>query len=116
MQTPITSIIMVLCACLVGSFGPILLKKATKKLKLNIKSVITNRELIFGVLLYGVATIIFIPALKHGELSVLYPFVATTYVWVCLFSMKFLKERMNVWKWLGIISIIIGVSFIGLGS
>ena len=66
--------------------------------------------------MYGISTILFIPALKGGELSVLYPFVALAYIWVSLLSVKFLGEKMNKVKWLGIALIILGVSFIGLGS
>ena len=73
-----------------------------------------NKKLIAGLSLYAIATIIFIPALKGGELSVLYPFVALSYVWVSLLSVRFLKERMNIHKWLGILLIIIGVILIGL--
>ena len=76
----------------------------------------TNYHLFGGVGLYAIGTILFIPALKGGELSVLYPFVALNYIWVSLLSVKFLGEKMNRFKWLGIALIIIGVSFIGLGS
>lgn len=98
---------------LVGSYGPILLKQASADLKFNLKSLF-NKKLITGLSLYGIATIIFIPALKGGELSVLYPFVALSYVWVSLLSVKFLKERMNMQKWIGISLVILGVSLIGL--
>ena len=103
-------------ATLTGAFGPILLKKGSSRKLSNIGSLITNYYLIGGVSLYAIATIVFIPALKGGELSVLYPFVALTYVWVSLLSVKFLGEKMNLMKWFGITSIIIGVSFIGFGS
>lgn len=116
MATQLWAIGLVILATIVGAFGPILLKKATSHLELNIRSIITNRNLIGGVALYAISTIIFIPALKGGELSVLYPFVATVYIWVTLLSVKFLKEKMNKYKWIGIILIILGVIFIGLGS
>ncbi len=116
MATQLWAIGLVILATIVGAFGPILLKKATDNLKLNIKSIMTNRNLIGGIALYGISTIIFIPALKGGDLSVLYPFVATVYIWVTLLSVKFLKEKMNKYKWIGIILIILGVTFIGLGS
>jgi uncharacterized membrane protein len=56
----------------------------------------------------------FIYAVKHGELSVLYPFVATSYIWANLLAMKYLDEKMNKLKWLGIVFIIIGVGLIAL--
>ena len=116
MKTELWAIGMVLLASLVGSFGPILLKKGAKDFRLNIRLLLRNHYLMTGLVFYGIGTVLFIPALKGGELSVLYPLVATTYVWVCLLSMKFLKEKMNLFKWIGITLIIIGVSFIGFGA
>ena len=66
--------------------------------------------------MYALGTVLFIPALKGGDLSILYPFVALTYIWVSLLSVKFLGEKMNFMKWMGISLIIVGVSFIGIGS
>lgn len=116
MQTQLWAVALVISACFLGSFGPILLKKATHKLSFKINNIIKNYYLIGGFLLYAVGTILFIPALKGGELSVLYPLVATTYIWVSLWSVKFLKEKMNKQKWIGILLVIVGVVFIGLGA
>ena len=116
MATELWAIGLVISATLVGAFGPILLKKASAKKLSKISSLIRNYHLIGGVALYAVSTIMFIPALKGGDLSVLYPFVSLVYVWVSLLSIKFLGERMNKLKWLGVSLIIVGVSFIGLGN
>ena len=116
MATQLWAIGLVLLASVVGGIGPIFLKKASGKISLSLKSIIYNKNLITGLIFYGLSTILFIPALKGGELSVLYPFVATVYIWVSLLSVKMLNEKMNKFKWLGILLIIIGVSFIGLGS
>ena len=116
MATQLWAIGLVVLATLVGAFGPILLKKASAKKLSTIKSLSTNYHLFGGVALYAIGTLLFIPSLKGGDLSVLYPFVALAYVWVSLLSVKFLGEKMNRLKWLGIALIIIGVSFIGFGS
>ena len=115
-MTPLWSIIVVLIACLIGAFGALFLKIGAGSLGFKIGNIVKNKNLILGVLAYGISTIMFIPALKYGELSILYPIGATTYIWVTLFSKGFLKERMNSWKWIGIAIILIGVMFIGLGS
>jgi len=116
MPAELWAIGLVISATLVGSFGPILLKKASTKKLSNISSLMKNYHLIGGVALYALGTILFIPALKGGDLSILYPFVALTYIWVSLLSVKFLGEKMNSIKWFGIMFIILGVSFIGIGS
>ncbi|MDP7180680.1 MAG: hypothetical protein QF824_05415 [Candidatus Woesearchaeota archaeon] len=70
-----------------------------------------------GLAIYSVAAIILIKALKGGELSVLYPLIATSYIWVSIFSPIFFStDSMNSTKWIGVVVIIIGISFIGLGS
>lgn len=116
MATQLWAIALVVLATLVGAFGPILLKKASAKRLSKIRSLATNHHLFGGVALYAIGTILFIPALKGGDLSVLYPFVALAYIWVSLLSVKFLGEKMNKLKWMGIALIIIGVTFIGIGS
>lgn len=116
METQPWAIGLVILATLIGAFGPILLKKASAKRLSKLSSIMTNYHLFGGVALYAIGTILFIPALKGGELSVLYPFVALAYIWVSLLSVKFLNEKMNKYKWIGIALIIIGVTFIGFGS
>lgn len=116
MATSLFSVFLVVLGTLIGAFGPILLKKASAKDLFSIRSLVRNYHLFAGASLYVVGTILFILALRGGELSVLYPFVSLTYVWVSFLSIKFLGERMNWQKWAGIALIIIGVSFIGLGS
>ncbi|MBI1936062.1 EamA family transporter [Candidatus Woesearchaeota archaeon] len=116
MATEPWAIALVFGATLIGAFGPILLKKASAKKLFSIESLLTNYFLFAGVSLYALGTLLFIPALKGGDLSVLYPFVSVAYIWVSLLSVKFLGEKMNKLKWAGIALIIVGVSLIGFGS
>ena len=115
-KTQLWAIGLVLFGCLLTSLGPIMLKKASDKLSFKLKDLIKSYYLMISLLFYGIGTIIFIVALKGGELSVLYPLVATTYVWVSLWSIKILNEEMNKKKWIGLILIIMGVIFISLGA
>jgi len=116
MQTPFFAVMLVLTASVLGAFGALMLKKSSNAISRNTMASLRNKALFIAVFLYGVSTIIFLFALKYGELSVLYPFAATTYVWVALLSIFFLKEKMNAFKWAGILAIIIGVVLIGLGG
>jgi len=99
-----------------GAFGPIFLKKSSKTFNLNPFDMIKNYNLIIGVIFYAFGTVLFIPALKGGDLSVLYPLVSLSYVFVCIYSRWLLKEKMNKYKWIGVLAILIGVSLIGIGS
>ncbi len=116
MPTELWAIGLVFTASIVGAFGPILLKKGSKDFSLNLKRLIKNYHLIGGTSLYVLGTIFFIAALRGGELIILYPLVSVTYIWVSFLSIKFLKERMNKYKWAGILLIMVGVAFIGIGA
>lgn len=116
MATALWAIALVLFSQIIGAFGPIYLKRSSKDFGLNFKGIFQNYNLLFGVFFYGVATLMFIPALQGGELSVLYPMVSTVYIWVSLLSIKMLQEKMTPYKWAGVSIIILGVVLIGLGS
>jgi uncharacterized membrane protein len=115
MKTELYAVILVICSSLIGAFGPIYLKKGTDRITSKLSSIYANKFLIFGIFLYGTSTLLFIPALKGGDLSVLYPLVGLSYVWVCFYSSWLLKEKMNFLKWLGIFIIVVGISLIGIG-
>lgn len=117
MATQLWAMGLVLGAGLIGGLAPIFLKRGSSKLNLkDLRSIILNWELFTGIGIYGLTTILFIPALKGGELSILYPLVGLSYVWVCVYSSILLKEKMNLLKWAGIGVIILGVTFIGIGA
>jgi multidrug transporter EmrE-like cation transporter len=79
-------------------------------------ALLTNVPLIAGYALYGVNTLMLVLALKDGELSMLYPIIALTYVWVTLLSYVILREQPNVFKNVGIATIVIGVAVLGRGG
>lgn len=76
----------------------------------------TNYPLLSGLVLYGIGSVIFIFALKGGDVTLLYPIIATSYIWVTILSNYFFKEIINAHKIAGIALIIIGISTIGYGS
>ena len=115
-MTELWAVGLVLIATFVGSFGPILLKKASGTLSLSIIKIIKNKYLFWGVVISAIGNFLFIPALRGGDLSILYPLVSTIYIWTSFWSVLFLKEHMTKQKWLGIVIIIIGVSLIGFGT
>ncbi len=115
MKTELWAMAAVLVASFIGSFGALFMKKAAHEMRWHIRSLF-NRKFILGSSLYILSTVIFIIALHGGELSVLYPLIATVYIWVAVLSMRFLGEKMNRWKWASVLIITLGIIFIGIGS
>jgi drug/metabolite transporter (DMT)-like permease len=75
--------------------------------------ILTNLPLFGGLACYGLSTILLVLALRYGELSILYPIIALTYVWVSILSVGFLGETLNVYKLLGLVFIVLGVAVLG---
>ena len=99
----------------VGSVGALFLKLTSKNAQ-SIKLLLKKKEIYIGISLYGLSALIFVYSLKFGDLSTLYPIVGSSYVWIALLSVRFLKEKMNEIKWFGILLILVGVILIGLGG
>jgi uncharacterized membrane protein len=114
MQTEPWAILLVIFSVLIGSFGPILLKTGAHRLSRNPWSFIRNRHLIGGLFCYGVGTIMYIIALRGGELSVLYPIISISYPIVAFLSVIFLKEKMNKMKIMGTVFVILGIILVSV--
>jgi uncharacterized membrane protein len=109
MQTEWWAIAMTAISVAIGSFGPIWLKKGADGLSLNLKALLKNKHLFGGVLCYAIGTVLYIIALRGGELSVLYPIISISYPIVAFLSVIMLKEHMNKWKLAGTVFIIAGI-------
>ncbi len=62
--------------------------------------------------MHGVGFVLLVIALKHGNLSILYPILATSYIWVALLSVRFLDEPFSAAQWVGVLLIVGGISLI----
>lgn len=84
--------------------------------QLTIPALLTNYQLIAGYVLYGINTVMLVLALREGELSMLYPIIALSYVWVTALSYLILNEPPKPLKLVGITIIIAGVAVLGRGG
>jgi len=116
MSTKLWAIGIILFSTLLTSTAQLFYKFASDKLSFDILSLITNYELIIGMMLYAIGGILLILSFRGGEVSVLYPLFATSYIWVSFLSIYFLGEIMNLYKWIGIAAIVSGIVLIGFGS
>lgn len=115
------SIGLVFCCTFFNAVGQILIKNganslANADLLTTILGLIRNPFLICGFGLYGVSLVFLVTALRDGELSILYPIIALGYVWVTILSVALFHESMNVYKLIGISTIVVGVAIIGRGK
>jgi multidrug transporter EmrE-like cation transporter len=82
---------------------------------ITLAGLLANWSLWSGLALYGFSTILLILALRDGELSLLYPVISLTYVWVTIMSVMVFHETINVFKVAGITVICAGVALLGKG-
>lgn len=96
----------------IGSVGQLEFKRGAGGFELNFYTLVTNFHLMSGVILYVFSTVIYIYVLKEGRLSIIYPIIATSYIWTTLFARVFLNEPVNMVTWIGILLILMGVTLI----
>ncbi len=108
---------MLVFACTVlGAAAQILMKVGMTHFEPRLLSILMNIPLVVGYSLYGLNTLMMVLALREGELSMLYPIIALTYVWVTLLSYTLLHEPPNIYRNVGITTIVIGVAVLGRGG
>ncbi len=110
------AVILVCCCTVTGAAAQILMKVGMTHFQPDAWAILTNFRLLAGYALYGLNTLLMVLALRDGELSMLYPIIALTYVWVTLLSYTLLREPPNAFKNIGIVTIMIGVAVLGRGG
>ena len=116
MTTPVSSMLLVLVASFIGSFGAVFLKLGAGRLHRQLRTLFLNWRLALGVALFLVSTVFYVLGLRRGELSLLYPLVALGYVWTLFWSRLFFGEALSRNKFLGIGLILAGIVILNLGG
>ena len=105
-----------------GATAQMLMKTGMTRPDPSLWNYVTNVPLIIGYGLYGLGAVLFTIALRDGELSVLYPVISLTYVWVAILSVPILHEKFDLYTWkgvskvIGILTIMAGVAVLGRGQ
>ncbi len=115
------AIIIVLACTLLVAISQYLIKVGANRLShagliATMIGIFTIPQLFAGYCLYGIFTVLFIYALRHGELSILYPLIALSYVWATITAVLAFHESMNAFKTVGLLLIILGVGVLGFGG
>ncbi|MDQ6676411.1 MAG: EamA family transporter [Acidobacteriota bacterium] len=111
MKTPVSSMLLVLLASLIGSFGAVFLKLGAEKLRYGIRHII-SAQAAAGVALFLISSVFFGWGIKNGELSVLYPMVSLGYVWTLIWSRIFFREPVTKSKFVALGMILCGIVLI----
>ena len=110
------SVLLVFACTILGAAAQLLIKVGMTHFEPTVRAMVTNVPLIAGYVFLGINTVMLVLALRDGELSMLYPIIACTYVWVTLASYALLHEKPNVYKNVGIATIVLGVGVLGRGG
>ena len=116
------SVFLVFCCTLIGAAAQVLIKTGAGSLGAHPSlvrtaiGILTTPQLFIGYSMYGVSMVLLVLALRHGELSALYPVIALTFVWVTILSVAVFHEVLNAPKLVGIALIITGVAALGRGK
>lgn len=70
---------------------------------------LTSPYVLLGLILYGVGTVFWLFALKQLDLSLAYPFVGMSFLFVLIFSILFLNEPFSLHRLFGTLVIIAGI-------
>ena len=108
-------ILILITIVLFASFVQIFLKTAmnelvyNKNIIVNAINALTNSNLIYGIILYIVTSLLWLYTIKDMPLSKAYPFLALTFVLVPILSKIFFQEHVGITQLLGMIIIVVGV-------
>ncbi len=116
MKTPVSSMLLVSLAALVGSFGAVFLKAGATRLELRLAALLSNWRLATGVALYLASSVLWVAGIRQGELTVLYPLSSLGYVYTMLWSRFFFGEKFTRNKFVGLALILCGVAMLGLAN
>lgn len=101
--------LMMAFAAVLGAAGQMFMTKGATGV-LTVKGLLTNLWLWGFVVSYGVATSInFFVYRLGGKPSIMYPVIATSYIWTIVFASVFLGEPFSAGKIVGSVIVVAGV-------
>ena len=109
-------ILLTLVAALVSSLAQLMFKKSVKKIDsiAHVFGLLRNGGVLLGLLLYGIGFILYIYALSGGELSVVYPVFASSFIFVTLISAITLKEKITAMRAAGVLLVFAGIAIVAI--
>ena len=100
----IVNYLLIVIASIFGSIGQVYFKLSN--------GLFFSFNFIYGAMLYGIATLLYVYALKEIPLSIGYPIIALSYIFVSILSHFVLGEPLTIYDILGGAMIITGILMI----
>ena len=105
-------ILLVFLSTAFAAVGQLFWKFSSESFSLTIQGTILNYNLLLGFLGHFLQLVLLVLAYRDLKLTTAYPLVSLGFVWVFLLSIIFLKESVLFINWLGVFSIMAGITFI----
>ncbi len=114
MKTPLLSIAYFVAASLLGAVGQFLYKSGAESADSTLAGYLWNPRILGGVASYIAVMVLFVAAFKRGgELTVLYPVYATTFIWAALISNRAYATPITLTNVGGMLLLVAGMYLIG---
>lgn len=114
MKAPLASILCFATAAFLGALGQFLYKSGTEHATGSLLSYLLNLRIAGGMICYTAVMVLFVAAFRRGgELSVLYPIYATTFIWAAVIALWVYGVPIKPVHVLGMICLIAGMFFMG---
>jgi len=113
MKTPLSSIAFFAIAALIGAAGQFFYKAGSARVTSSALSFL-NLWLLGGVICYVAVMVLFVAAFKRGgELTVLYPIYASTFIWAAIISFAAYGTSIKMVNVIGMALLVAGMFLMG---
>ena len=113
-MTPVLSKILFLLAAVFGAAGQFFYKSGAEAAVGGVLSYLFNFRLLLGVGCYIAVMVLFVAAFKRGgELSVLYPIYASTFIWAALIALAAYGTPIKAVNIAGMALLVVGMYLMG---
>lgn len=75
----------------------------------NLLPMVFQPYVFIGIMCFGISSIFWLVVLSRIDLSMAYPLVSIAYIVTAIFSYYVFKENISIIRWIGIITICLGV-------
>jgi uncharacterized membrane protein len=109
-------ILLTLVAALISSFAQFMFKRSIKKIDslFELVGLLRNKGVLIGLACYFASFLLYIKALSGGQLSIVFPIFASSFIFVTIISAVTLKEKVTLMRAVGVLVIFIGITLVAV--